>query len=379
MKPDRYLLRMTVFLLAVVALVVFLSAEASRFFATNVALNAVILGVLLLGIIYMLRQVLALRPEARWFQRLEAQDPALVSAPPPDLLSPIAAALKDRRSPRWQLGPTATSALVDGLAARLDEKREIGRYLVSVLIFLGLLGTFWGLLVTVSSIGDAIRNLSIAGGGDFTAMFAELKRGLEAPLSGMGTSFSSSLFGLSGSLILGFLELQASQAQGRFLGEVEDYLTANTKLGGTGPGVEGDGGAGVPAYVSALLESTAESLDRLQRTMARAEENRSAGNDALHTLTERLGSLASQMRAEQELMIRIAEAQMELKPALQRLAQAHSAPTAVLDDASRNHLRNLDSGINRLIESQSAGLDEVAAQVKILTRTIAAMAAEEQR
>ena len=379
MKPDRYLLRMTVFLLAVAGLLVFLLDPASRFFATNKALNSVIIGVMLLGIVYLLRQVLELRPEARWFERLEQQDPGLVSAPAPNLLGPVAAALSERRSARWQLGPTATRALVDGLAARLDEKREIGRYLVSVLIFLGLLGTFWGLLQTVSSIGDAIRNLSIAGGGDFAAMFTEFKRGLEAPLSGMGTSFSSSLFGLSGSLILGFLELQASQAQGRFLGEVEDYLTANTKLGGTGVGVEGESGAGVPAYVSALLESTAESLDRLQRTMARAEENRGTGNEALVTLTERLGTLAAQMRAEQELMVRIAETQMELKPMLQRLAQTQSAPPPVLDDASRAHLRSLDTGIGRLIEGQSAGLDEVAAQVKILTRTIAAMAAEEQR
>jgi hypothetical protein len=377
-KPDRYLLRMTVFLLAVAGLVVFLLDPASRFFATNTALNSVIIGVLLLGIVYLLRQVLELRPEARWFERLEQQDPGLVAAPAPDLLGPVAAALSERRSARWQLGPTATRALVDGLAARLDEKREIGRYLVSVLIFLGLLGTFWGLLQTVSAIGDAIRNLSIAGGGDFAAMFTEFKRGLEAPLAGMGTSFSSSLFGLSGSLILGFLELQASQAQGRFLGEVEDYLTANTKLGGTGPGIEGESG-GVPAYVSALLESTAESLDRLQRTMARAEENRGSGNEALVTLTERLGTLAHQMRAEQELMVRIAETQMELKPLLQRLGHTPSAPPPVLDDASRAHLRSLDAGIGRLIEGQSAGLDEVAAQVKILTRTIAAMAAEDQR
>ncbi len=376
MNPDRYLLRMTLFLLAIVAVAVVLLGPASRFFATNVPLNSVILAVLLLGIVYMLREVLALRPEARWFERLTRQDPALNSAPMPDLLGPIAATMGEKRGSRWQLGPTATRALVDGLAARLDEKREIGRYLVSLLIFLGLLGTFWGLLSTVSAIGDAIRNLNITGGGDFTAMFGELKRGLEAPLSGMGTSFSSSLFGLSGSLVLGFLELQAGQAQGRFLGEVEDYLTANTRLGSSGPVGEGDGGAGVPAYVSALLESTAESLDRLQRTMAHAEENRATANEALASLTERLATLASQMRAEQELMVRIAEAQMELKPALQRLAQAQATPA--LDDAAKAHLRSIDTGITRLTEGQRTGLDEVAAQVKILTRTIAAMAAEER-
>ena len=374
MKPDRYLLRMTLFLLAIAALVVVLLGRAVSFFMTNVPLNAVIISVLLLGIVYLLRQVLLLRPEGQWFERLVKQDPNLATAPPPDLLGPIAAAMTEKRSIRWQLGPTATRALVDGLAARLDEKREIGRYLVSVLIFLGLLGTFWGLLSTVSAIGDAIRNLNIAGGGDFTAMFGELKRGLEAPLQGMGTSFSSSLFGLSGSLILGFLELQASQAQGRFLGEVEDYLTANTRLGGTG--MEGETGGGVPAYVAALLETTAESLDRLQRTMAHAEENRATANDALLNLTERLATLATQMRAEQELMVRIAEAQMELKPALSRIAQMQGA--TALDDASRAHLRNIDAGITRVAEGQRAGLDEVAAQVKILTRTIAAIDAGER-
>src|SRR5690606_4518129 len=154
---------------------------------------------------------------------------------------------------------------------RLDESRDLSRYMVGLLIFLGLLGTFWGLIQTIDSVGKVIANLSFAS-GDLGTVFQELQAGLESPLSGMGTAFSSSLFGLSGSLILGFLDLQAGQAQNRFYNELEDWLSSITRLGSAGP--VSDGEASVPAYVQALLEQSADTLDRLQRTIERGEESR---------------------------------------------------------------------------------------------------------
>src|SRR5690606_29941960 len=179
---------------------------------------------------------------------------------------------------------------------------DISRYLISLLVFLGLLGTFWGLLGTISAVGGAVSNLSVDT-TDPAALFSQLKSGLQAPLSGMGTAFSSSLFGLAGSLVLGYLELQANQAQNRFYNELEDWLAAQTRLSSGGP--IGDAGEqSVPAYIQALLEQTADSLESLQRTMARGEESRIQANTNLQQLTDRLSTLTDQMRTEQQLTIK---------------------------------------------------------------------------
>jgi hypothetical protein len=262
---------------------------------------------------------------------------------------------------------------------RLDEQREISRYLIGLLIFLGLLGTFWGLLLTVNSVGETIRSLQVSG-GDFAVMFDALKAGLEAPLSGMGTAFSTSLFGLSGSLVLGFLDLQASQAQNRFANDLEEWLSSATKLGGGGP--VGEDGGSVPAYVSALLEQTAESLEEMQRTMARANDERGQSHAALLSLTDRLAQLTDTMRANQDLMLRLAESQHEIRPVLQRLAQNLDRPAGGLDEAARTHLRNMDVYLSRLLDDQVQGrnqaVSELRGEIKLLTRTIAAIAEEER-
>ena len=220
---------------------------------------------------------------------------------------------------RVSLSASSLQALLDGIASRLNETRETSRYLIGVLVFLGLLGTFYGLLETVRSVGGVIGALNI-GAGDVARAFADLKNGLQSPLHGMGTAFSASLFGLAGSLVLGFLDLQAGQAQNRFYNELEEWLSTYTRLSG---GPLGDGGDGsVPAYIQALLEQTADSLENLQRIVARSEESRIAANATLAALTDRLGTLGEQMKAGQILMVRLAENQLELKPSLTRLADA---------------------------------------------------------
>src|SRR6185436_15899547 len=171
----------------------------------------------------------------------------------PRLLAPLSAMLGDRQGGRLTLSAVATRSLLDSIRSRLDEGRDISRYMIGLLVFLGLLGTFWGLLETLSSIAGVIGGLGGVGGGDVNAFFAELKSGLQAPLGGMGTAFSSSMLGLAGSLILGFLDLQASQAQNRFYNELEEWLAGMTKVG-AGPSI-GDGSemTSVPAFLQALI------------------------------------------------------------------------------------------------------------------------------
>ena len=369
--PQRFLVRMGIFLVVVIAIAGALFAPLWRAFSANAALNGLILGVLVLGIVYVFRQVLQLRPEVTWIETFRRNEPGLSVQAPPKLLGPMATMLGERSS-RVSLSTLSMRSLLDGIASRLDESREISRYMIGLLIFLGLLGTFWGLLETVASVGATIASLRV-GGGDFAAQFDDLRRGLEAPLAGMGTAFSSSLFGLGGSLILGFLDLQAGQALNRFYNDLEEWLSSVTRLS-SGSAI-GEGDQSVPAYVQALLEQTADSLDNLQRTMASSEGRRGSGDATLLTLAERLATFTDQMRSEQDLMVKLIESQMEVKPVLQRLADAADNPASALDPASQTHLRNLDVYVTRLLDEMTRGrnesVQELRSEIKLLARTIA--------
>jgi hypothetical protein len=283
------------------------------------------------------------------------------------------------RGGRVSLNAISQRALLDGIATRLDETREISRYLIGVLVFLGLLGTFYGLLETVQSVKGVLGGLSL-GGGDAAAAFATLKERLETPLAGMSTAFSASLFGLAGSLVLGFLDLQAGLAQNRFFSELEEMLSGYTRLSGGSAAVE-LGETSVPAYIQALLEQTADGLDNLQRVLSRGEESRLAANAPLLALTERLTTLTDQMRAEQTLLLRLAEQQLELRPVLQRLADSTTATT--FGDESRTHLRNIETYLARMGEQLNQGRSEVVqemrSEIRLLARTIAAAAEEAER
>jgi hypothetical protein len=373
--PRRFLVRMVIFLAAVLVVAGFLAPQILNAFNANPWLNGMILGVLLFGIVFVLRQVLMIGPEVAWLEAYRRGQ--TVSSNPPKLLAPMAAMLGERRG-RLSLSALSARTILDGIQARLDESQEISRYLIGLLVFLGLLGTFWGLLQTVAAVGDAVGALSI-GATDVTQLFAQLKSGLERPLSGMGTAFSSSLFGLSGSLVLGFLELQAGQANNRFFQDLEDWLSGVTRLGGGGPMGEG-GDQSVPAYIQALLEQTADSLENLQRTMARGEEGRVQANSNLLSLTERLSTLSDQMRASQNLMVKLAESQMELRPTLARFVDMAGDGIGGLDEATRTHIRNLDVYMQRLLEEVGHGrqqsTQEIRSEIRLLARTIAALAEE---
>jgi len=371
-SPRRYLTRMIVFVLAVAAVAGALYEPLLGAFYANPALNGLIVGVLVLGIAYSFRQVMTLRREVNWIVNVRTGRPGISVQAAPRLLAPLAAILGEQTR-RFRLSALALRSLLDGIAARLDEQRDIARYTIGLLIFLGLLGTFWGLLQTIDSVGGVIAGLSVGGSSDLNAVFTDLKAGLQAPLVGMGTAFSSSLFGLAGSLVLGFLELQASQAQNRFFNDLEDWLAGQTRLSGGGAGVDQD--QAIPAYVQALLEQTADSLESLQRTIDRGEESRISANQSMAVLAENLSALTDQMRAEQALMAQLAEGQLELRPVLAKLAEARSGGN--FDENLQQHIRNIDVHLARLMEQLAAGrsemVQELRNEIRVLSRTIAAI------
>jgi len=380
-RSRRFLIRMVLFLAVVTTLAGVLGRELVNAFMGNPAVNGVILGILIAGIIYIFRQVLLLDPEMDWIESFRSNQAGGDSADriaAPTLLASMARML-GAQGRRVSLSASSLQALLDGIASRLNETRETSRYLIGVLVFLGLLGTFYGLLETVRSVAGVIGALNV-GASDVARAFADLKSGLESPLHGMGTAFSSSLFGLAGSLVLGFLDLQAGQAQNRFYNELEEWLSTYTRLSAGPLGEGGDGS--VPAYIQALLEQTADSLENLQRILARGEESRIAANATLASLTDRLGALGEQMRSGQILMVRLAENQLELKPALTRLADVAESSLGH-DDVLRSHLRNIEAYIARLsedvVQGREQSVQDLRGDIRIVARTIAALAEEPRR
>src|ERR1700758_2694397 len=238
-----------IFLFALLVVVLYKQIWAA--FLANPGLNSVIILVALIGIALSFRQVIRLFPEVNWVNGFRIADPGLAVARPPVLLAPMATILGDRVG-RMAISAQIMRSLLDSIATRLDEARDLSRYMTSLLIFLGLLGTFWGLIETVGSVGKVIDGLKV--GGDAGALFDTLKEGLAAPLGGMGISFSSSLFGLAGSLILGFLDLQSSQAQNRFYTDLEDWLATTVRHYGDDGAPSGDLSASLDRLRAAVEE-----------------------------------------------------------------------------------------------------------------------------
>ncbi|NVJ99731.1 MAG: flagellar motor protein MotA [Alphaproteobacteria bacterium] len=378
-KPTKFLTRMTLFVGVVIALGVLLKDALIAAFMANVALNGVILLTLVVGTIFAYRRVFDLKPEIDWITAFKRQESASSSVTP-RLMAPAAALLSAQEEGGMRLSTLSMRSVLDGIVSRLEESREVSRYFTGLLIFLGLLGTFWGLLGTIGAIGQTINGLTVDG-GDMALMFDELKSGLEAPLSGMGTAFSSSLFGLAGSLILGFLDLQASQAQTRFYNSVEDWLASVTHLSRS---EMSEGMASPNAYMTALMEQTADGIDRLQRTLKNSEDSRAQSQHTMTAIAEGLAALADRLEAQNSKQVEVqthADATSKaLAEAIEKLANVKApeapAPAPVLDDTTKQHIRNLDVGIKRLIDEQGRAsenlADELRSELKLLSRTFAA-------
>ena len=299
-SPQVFLLSMLIFLAITGFIAAILYRQISAAFTTNPGLNGLILGVLAIGVILSFSQVLRLFREIRWVNSFRAGS----SASEPVLLAPMKSLLS--RSSATSFSTSTTRSILDSIATRLDETRDITRYLIGLLVFLGLLGTFWGLLATIGSISDTIQSLD-PGSGDANDVLNALKSGLSAPLSGMGTAFSSSLFGLAGSLIVGFLDLQAGRAQNRFYIELENWLSALTD---------------VSSDVFVPDPSNAKSSEEIRMLSERLRNLQDTGGSsprvatAMANLADGISGLVKNMRSEQQLMRDWVEAQADEQKAM---------------------------------------------------------------
>jgi len=308
--PQVYLWWMVLFLILVGFLLAILYREVASAFWANPGLNGLIIGVAVAGAAYIFHMVLRLFGEVRWVNRFRHGRTDEDGGKRPQLLAPMATLLRDGVD-ETVLSAITMRSLLDTVATRLDEARDISRYAAGLLVFLGLLGTFWGLLQTIGSVSQTIQSLD-AGGGDVGVMFEELKSGLEAPLSGMGTAFSSSLFGLTASLIVGFLDLQAGRAQNRFYTELEDWLSTLTDVvDDTGEGY----GSAVPAELQASMDRLVAALEASADGGSRSR----AGSQAMAQLAEGIQGLVKHLRSEQKLMREWADNQAQQNERIEML------------------------------------------------------------
>ena len=309
-SPRIFLVRMLVFLILISLILFVIHQQIWTAFKANPPLNALIIGVLFIGILLAFRQVIRLFPEVAWVNNFRMADPGITTQRAPVLLAPMAAILGERIG-RMTISTVTMRSILDSIAVRLDEAREISRYMTGLLIFLGLLGTFWGLIETVTSVGGVINNLKV--GGDAGATFDALREGLSAPLAGMGISFSSSLFGLAGSLVLGFLDLQMSQAQNRFHTELEDWLATTVQDMGSTPVAVAGGGPNVAGEMRVAVE-------RLRETIAEGGGNKAA-TTAMANLAEAIQGLVNHMRTEQQMIRDWVDAQADQHREIRRLLE----------------------------------------------------------
>ncbi len=311
-SPRIFIVRMVVFLTVCALVVIVLYKQIWTAFLANAVLNGVIIFVLAIGIALAFRQVIRLFPEIDWVNGFRLADPGLAVERPPVLLAPMAVLLRDRVG-RMAISAQVMRGILDSIAARLDEARDTSRYMTALLVFLGLLGTFWGLIETMGSIGNVINSLQP--GGDAAAIFESLKEGLAAPLGGIGIAFSASLFGLAGSLVLGFLDLQTSQAQNRFYTELEDWLSTTVRDLGVGS----DAAVAVPA-AGAVSGDLRAAIDRLREAITNGGSNR-ATTTAMANLAEAIQGLVHHMRSEQQMIRDWVDSQAQQHREVRRLLE----------------------------------------------------------
>ena len=287
-SPVVYLIKIVIFLVIIALVALILSNSILTFFWANPFINSLIILVMLSGVFLSFRQIIRLFPEVRWLNSL--QDGGLQGARPPVLLAPVAGILRERLG-ESVITPASMRSILDSVGNRLDEAKDTSRYLTGLLVFLGLLGTFYGLLQTVTSVATVIQGLD-ATQGDTATLFTNLKEGLIQPLGGMGTAFSASLFGLSGSLILGFLDLQTSQAQNAFFTDLEDWMTSMTELDHPVTALQASGLGVSGGEMQAMFE-------QLGTTMQRSDSSQNAIR-AMAELARGIDGLVKHIRAEQD-------------------------------------------------------------------------------
>lgn len=367
-RPTRTTLFMLGFLILVVVVAYFLAKQISQVFLANPYLNGLILIVLVVGIGYTFWQVNRLRMCIDWIEAFIDERPGFETITPPRLLVSMAGMLRDRET-RRSISPAIVRAILDSIATRLDESREITRYIASLLIFLGLLGTFWGLSITVPLVVETIRELAPEDGADAGQVFERLVANLGEQMRGLGTAFASSLLGLAGSLILGFLEILSGQAQNRFYRELEEALSQITRIG------RGDGEGGA---LLDTLERNFETMEHVAEQFAGAEERGVSAHEHLDSAAQALALVAERMLTDRDALRELRDGQEDLRLALVDATERNKGVLGGMDEGTRARIANLDRHMLRLIEEVAAGRAEstadVRADIRTLTRTIEAAA-----
>lgn len=356
-QPVRQITLMLIVLALVGALLYLGFAQIQAIFFSNPYLNGVILVVFILGVLSTFGQVFQLMKSVQWIEGFAGARVGANLVQAPSLLAPLAT-LMNSLGARMQISSTSSRSIQDSVAQRIDEDREITRYIGNVLIFLGLLGTFYGLATTVPALVETIRSLSPEDGESGAEVFGRLQQGLESQLGGMGTAFSSSLLGLAGSLIVGLLELFAGHGQNRFYRELEEWLSTITRLGFAG---SEDGGSDETSVLGAFAQHMAEQMDALQANAVLADESRI-------TLEKQIGEMAFGI----EKMVQAVSISGSNADALDRVAKGQEALLKHLkegggegiDAESRMRLRSIDVQLLRVLEELSAGRQETLAELR---------------
>lgn len=354
-QPVRQIVMMLIALGLAVALGVLLYREVMPVFLASPWLNGFIAFVFVVGVAACFWQVITLISAVSWIEGFALDRPGHEFSDPPALLAPLAALLRERRA-RRSLNATSTRSILDSVATRLDEQRDLTRYLINLLIFLGLLGTFYGLATVVPAVVETIRSLAPKEGQSAVTVFDGLMGGLENQLGGMGTAFASSLLGLAGSLVVGLLDLFASHGQGRFYRELEEWLSSITKIGL--PGMEGDEGLNA-GNVLAVLEQSAAQIDGLRQMIEQGVARASETDARVAELAAAIASPEARA-AERAVMERIASAQERVA----ELLAARDEDTGRLDAETRSRLRSIDTQVLRILEDLSAGRQDLVTEMR---------------
>jgi hypothetical protein len=323
---------------------------------TNPLLNGLIAFVFLFGVATCFWQVLILAQSVNWIENFVRHTPGADSAAPPRLLAPLASLLRARTGRSMTISASSGRSILDSVAQRVDEARDITRYLINLLVFLGLLGTFWGLATTVPAVVETIRSLAPQDGESGLDVFGKLMTGLESQLGGMGTAFSSSLLGLAGSLVVGLLELFAGHGQNRFYRELEEWLSSITRIGLA----EGEGGSGDQGAIVQVLDHMAGQMESLQTLYTQADVARTVMEDRVQDLAAAVDRLGERLKAEAggtAALARLVEGQ-------ERLIKALTLDGSGVDAESRMRLRSIDVQLLRILEEISAGRQETLADLR---------------
>ncbi len=357
-QPIRQIMLMLIVLGLTAALVVVAYPSVAPVFLANPWLNGVIIGVFVIGVLACFFQVAQMVSSVRWIEGFAAETPGHELTKAPGLLLPLASLLRSRGR-QSQISATSSRSILDSVASRIEEVRDITRYIVNTLIFLGLLGTFYGLATTVPALVDTIKSLVPEEGEAGVAVFSRLMGGLESQLGGMGIAFASSLLGLAGSLVVGLLELFAGHGQNRFYRELEDWLSTITRLGFASGDSDGETSPEQGAIV-VMADHLSQQMEMIHSMVARSDESRLASDERMEQLVASMDRMTDRLRSDESssLLTQVAEGQTRLIAALEK-----GGAGGDMDAESRLHLRSMDQQLLRILEEMSAGRQESMAEL----------------